>query len=238
LDVSALSSDVIPDASFTESQAIELVPQESRLSKKLSESNQKNIILLVLAVLFSIPFFNYLNYLDDPDSYTFSISLLQSTSTNSALFTTDLTVFIDTMSKTHHPVLYVLADGFIWRDVSKDPDSLRPAEKEIVSIISKEGKEYFLVVDNRYEARLQAGLGMGQTAIVIVILAAGSLALTKITIDLVITPIEAMMEKIKRIGENPLKAAAEEENEQLALEEEREGLGQPRKGEMLETEML
>lgn len=189
-------------------------------------------------MLFSIPFFNYLNYLDDPDSYTFSISLLQSTSTNSALFTTDLTVFIDTMSKTHHPVLYVLADGFIWRDVSKDPDSLRPAEKEIVSIISKEGKEYFLVVDNRYEARLQAGLGMGQTAIVIVILAAGSLALTKITIDLVITPIEAMMEKIKRIGENPLKAAAEEENEQLALEEEREGLGQPRKGEMLETEML
>lgn len=45
------------------------------------------------------------------------------------------------------------------------------------------------------------------------ILAAGSLALTRITIDLVIHPIEAMMEKVNRIGENPLKAAAEEENE-------------------------
>lgn len=46
--------------------------------------------------------------------------------------------------------------------------------------------------------------------------------LTKITIDLVITPIEIMMEKVKRISENPLKAAAEEENEQMALEEEEE----------------
>jgi hypothetical protein len=29
----------------------------------------------------------------------------------------------------------------------------------------------------------------------------------------VITPIENMMDKVKRISENPLKAAAEEENE-------------------------
>jgi hypothetical protein len=29
----------------------------------------------------------------------------------------------------------------------------------------------------------------------------------------VITPIETMMDKVKRISENPLKAAAEEENE-------------------------
>ena len=55
---------------------------------------------------------------------------------------------------------------------------------------------------------------MGQTLLVITVLAVGSLVLTKITIDLVITPIEIMMEKVKRISENPLNAAAEEENEQ------------------------
>ena len=75
--------------------------------------------------------------------------------------------------------------------------------------------------------------------LVITVLAVGSLVLTKITIDLVITPIEIMMEKVKRISENPIKAAAEEENEQLALEEEGALEGRKKNsGEMLETEML
>lgn len=43
--------------------------------------------------------------------------------------------------------------------------------------------------------------------------------LTRITSDLVITPIENMITKVRRISENPLKAAHEEENEALALEE-------------------
>ena len=52
-----------------------------------------------------------------------------------------------------------------------------------------------------------------------VVLASGAMILTKITSDLVITPIENMIIKVRRISENPLKAAHEEENEQLALEE-------------------
>lgn len=83
-------------------------------------------------------------------------------------------------------------------------------------------RNYVAVFNTRYYSRLSAFLGMGQTLLVITVLAVGSLVLTKITIDLVITPIEIMMEKVKRISENPLKAAAEEENEQMALESEEE----------------
>ena len=36
---------------------------------------------------------------------------------------------------------------------------------------------------------------------------------------MVITPIEEMMTKVKRISENPLKAQQEEENEQLTIDE-------------------
>jgi hypothetical protein len=43
--------------------------------------------------------------------------------------------------------------------------------------------------------------------------------LTKTTTDLVISPIENMITKVQAIATNPLKAAQEEENEQLALEE-------------------
>jgi len=53
--------------------------------------------------------------------------------------------------------------------------------------------------------------------------------LTKITSDLVITPIEKMITKVRHISENPLKVAQEEENEQLALEEFERMIGNGKK---------
>ena len=57
------------------------------------------------------------------------------------------------------------------------------------------------------------------TLIVCAILLFASLMLTKTTTDLVISPIENMITKVQAIATNPLKAAQNEENEQLALEE-------------------
>ena len=62
-------------------------------------------------------------------------------------------------------------------------------------------------------------LGIATTFLVCVVLASGAMILTRITSDLVITPIENMITKVRRISENPLKAAHEEENEALAIEE-------------------
>jgi len=50
-----------------------MLPDESRLSKSLSEHNQRNVILLVLAVLFSMPFFNATNYITEPSIYTYEL---------------------------------------------------------------------------------------------------------------------------------------------------------------------
>jgi hypothetical protein len=58
-----------------------------------------------------------------------------------------------------------------------------------------------------------------KTLIVCAILLFASLMLTKTTTDLVISPIENMITKVQAIATNPLKAAQNEENEQLALEE-------------------
>jgi nitrate/nitrite-specific signal transduction histidine kinase len=138
-----------------------------------------------------------------------------------------MTSFITTSKETKNPVLYVNADGVIYTDPKVNVDSLRSVEKELVSFKNNEtGKEYAVVFDMRKQTKLAAALGMGVTFVVMIVLALGSLALTRITYELVVTPIEAMMDKVKRIGENPLKAAAEEENEQMALEEleEREGV--------------
>jgi len=45
------------------------------------------------------------------------------------------------------------------------------------------------------------------------VLASGSMIITQTTNNLVINPIESMINKVKRIAENPLRAAQQEEND-------------------------
>lgn len=78
--------------------------------------------------------------------------------------------------------------------------------------------QYIAVYDMRYYTQLQAGLGIIQTFIVCIILSAGALYFQKITHDLVISPIELMIERVNHISKDPLQAAIEEE-ERLLFEE-------------------
>jgi hypothetical protein len=61
-------------------------------------------------------------------------------------------------------------------------------------------------------------MGLANTFMVCVILGAGAMIFSKITTDLVIHPIENMIEKINKITADPL-AAHYEEEEKLLLEE-------------------
>lgn len=51
------------------------------------------------------------------------------------------------------------------------------------------------------------------------VLASGAMFFSKDANDLVIQPIEAMIQKVNRIAKNPLEAAQEEENEALLFEQ-------------------
>ena len=75
------------------------------------------------------------------------------------------------------------------------------------------------VYDIRGTTWLEAVLGIATTFLVCGILLSGSLLLNRITQQLVVEPIENMLQTVKRISENPLKAVQEEENIQLALQE-------------------
>jgi len=91
------------------------VPQESRLSKTLSENNQRNVILLVLVILFSIPFFSVSNYVSQPNVHQYSINLLSSFDTNSQEFNETLDgVIAHYGPETHHQILALYADGVFW----------------------------------------------------------------------------------------------------------------------------
>eukprot|EP00831_Metopus_contortus_P005409 TRINITY_DN12048_c0_g2_i4.p2 TRINITY_DN12048_c0_g2~~TRINITY_DN12048_c0_g2_i4.p2 ORF type:complete len:150 (-),score=47.88 TRINITY_DN12048_c0_g2_i4:3-452(-) len=104
---------------------------------------------------------------------------------------------------------------------------LRITEKEIVSPTDSAFEEtYIAVFDLREDTQMDALLGIISTIFVCVMLTIGAFMFTKDATDLVIGPIEQMMEKVKRIAKNPLEAAREEENEAVAFQkaekEERE----------------
>lgn len=54
------------------------VPEESKVGKKLSDLTTRRVIMLVLAMMFSVPIFTVSTYIDDNDSYTFGLQIIQS----------------------------------------------------------------------------------------------------------------------------------------------------------------
>lgn len=49
---------------------------ESRVGKKLSEKTTRQVILVVLAMLFSVPLFTPTTYIEEPNSYDYGLSLI------------------------------------------------------------------------------------------------------------------------------------------------------------------
>jgi hypothetical protein len=121
-----------------------------------------------------------------------------------------------------------------------NPDKLRNNEKEFVE--SVRGFEAWY--DLRPKNKMGAGLSIAMTVFVCFILASGALLFSNLATDMVITPIETMMEKVNRIAANPLLAAQEEENDALAIDEyekeqKRLGKWKPKKKEApMETVLL
>lgn len=81
--------------------------------------------------------------------------------------------------------------------------------------MSIEDRPWDAVYDLRAKGQFAAGLSLGMTIFVCVILSTGALMFSNLAIELVIHPIETMMEKVNKIAADPLGAAQNEEDEVL-----------------------
>jgi len=70
--------------------------------------------------------------------------------------------------------------------------------------------EYVAIYDIRHQSKIQAMIGIGQTFYVSMILALGAYLFSKNTTDLVIDPLENMIERVKHITADPIKATHED----------------------------
>jgi predicted RNase H-like nuclease len=49
------------------------VPDESKVGKRLSDLTTRRVIILVLAMMFSVPFFSLTTYIEEHKSYKFGL---------------------------------------------------------------------------------------------------------------------------------------------------------------------
>jgi len=180
------------------------IPEESKVGKKLSDLTTRRVIILVLAMLLSVPIFTVSTYIPELNSFQFGLTLLSRYENNTAGFNFVFDKYVEEQRKIRTPIILLNAEGVIWQDDSVNPDDLRTSEKEIVS--AKEG-DYVSIYDLRKNTKLQAALSICITIFVCFILASGALLFSKEANDLVIAPIEQMIQKVNRIAANPLEAA-------------------------------
>lgn len=58
------------------------MPEESKVGKKLSDLTTRRVIMLVLAMMFSVPIFTISTYKEDNNSYKFGLEIIKEFANN------------------------------------------------------------------------------------------------------------------------------------------------------------
>lgn len=202
------------------------VPEQSKVGKKLSEMTTKRVISLVLVMMFLLPLFSTNLWLADNTSYQFGLEVIDAFVGQPEDFLRAWEFYIEEHKDLDLPLIYLEVEHILKWTSDTDPDGLRDSELELITIKEADSDYFFnslAIFDLRPYSRLQAGLSIARTVFVCVVLTVSSILFTKDAEDLVIGPIENMVDKIRKISQDPLRAIRKEEREQvlrkIAMEE-------------------
>lgn len=93
------------------------IPEESKVGKKLSDLTTKRLIIVVLAMLFSIPIFDTTTYIETPDCNIFGLNLIANFSNYSEGFNASFNSYIENMKTTNTPLILLSAWESSWQSV-------------------------------------------------------------------------------------------------------------------------
>ena len=156
-----------------------------------------------------------------PLGYTLGLKVVSTCYGDDEAYDQALQAYQDSYDDDPADLLLVIVNEKEWRNSgSVSVSELRPMEKEVSYYVSPEGDVTAIAVhDMRDYTKLSAILGMVLTVSICIVLAVGSLFLSKVTQDLVLTPIEHMISKVKDITTNPIEAAQQAEEDIVKAEE-------------------
>lgn len=180
------------------------VTSESKVGKKMAEVVMKRVILIVLTLLFILPLFDTDFYFTNHTSWEFGLSEMKAF-LNEPGFEIAKNLYIDYHEDTIRPIVYLQFENdtgkYEWES-STPFSNLRYNE-----IYYSDSGDFISIFDLRYDAKLTSGLNICRTIFICIVLTLGSVYFSKDSEELIIKPIEKMIEKIKIIARNPIAAA-------------------------------
>lgn len=118
-----------------ESDSSEAKPEDSKVGKKLSDLTTRRVILLVLALLFSVPAFTISSYKEENNSFKFGLDLIKAFDDDigGPSFLAAFEAFKDEHKSIRTPlILLSVLDEYTWESTEIIADNLRTSEKELV----------------------------------------------------------------------------------------------------------
>lgn len=179
------------------------VGKESRVGKQMSEVTMRRVIIIVLALLFVLPLFDNEFYYTARTSWEFGLDELYSFYDRSG-FDVVKDKYLSYHKNDIRPIVYLkyeVEGKFIEWEANTKFGELRYYE---IFYASTHG--FVSIFDIRYDAKLTSLLNIIRTIFICIVLTLGSIYFTKDSEDLVIKPIEKMIEKVKIIAKNPIAA--------------------------------
>ena len=182
-----------------------IIPEESRIGRKMSELTTKRVIAIVLILLLALPLLE-LSTSIPIYSWEYAVDFLGKCvgERKFSLLTQQFIAYQHTDGRDVLLFATGLNGEMVLYQQGDLPSSLRDVEKVTVSAAF-----ITAVIDLRSDTKLAALLNLCRTLFICIVFAFGSVYLTKVANDLVIIPIEKMIDKVKRIAENPLAAHIE-----------------------------
>jgi len=191
----------------------ENAPKESRVGKTIADNTTKKVIFIVILVLLAVPLLSADSWISTPRSYIEDVAMIKAMWMNDTIERSDIDFIIhDVVFRhlhSHTPILYIRTpNGTVVYQAETDYKSLRSSA---VDEIGHDDYPPFmlLVADLRLENKVTDGTNIGRTIFICLILGFGAWLFSKDTNNLVLRPLERMLEKVNRIAVAPLSAKRE-----------------------------
>ena len=192
------------------------IPVESRISKELTEKNQKILIVLILVILFLNPVFLSGTFFNDDPATEIGLDHLMDiyektykVGTNQNLYTANYNHYVEMMKDYDYPILELRDPVYGTKSFNTPLSQIR--DEEMTNYPSLNNS--YVIYSTKQWNIWGSWINIGRTIMVCVLLTVSSVLINRDANILVLEPIERMIERIRIVAKNPMALCSEEEIE-------------------------
>lgn len=206
------------NGTHTSTKSKEIVPEESKVGKKLTDLTTRRVIILVLSMIIGVILFNSNFYYSALTSMDFGMKIFNEFNDfTDPSFNLTFDIYVTEHYNISSPILYAEVYNLTYgQDISNDLrfDEKIEVNEECANFVAlNESARCYALFDNRSSSKINSVLNIAKTLFICFALAWGSICFSQDTTDMVLVPIESMIDKIEKISKNPIEAMEENEKE-------------------------